>query len=267
MLVAMCLTTASALRLMPPKAVPGSNWSTIGDAGPLQLNGSASLGGGAIKLTSNSQNQVGSAFRKVPVDVTAWETTFSFRLQGTPGETADGITFCIQNDERGPKALGSAGGYLGYGIGEYWETPGISKSVAIKFDDYHNSEFGDLSDDHIGVSTNGDIRSHVMVPAPFALDSGTVTVRITYYEQMLTVYVSNESDLQFGIGTGLAMKPVLRYHIDISAVLGSEIGYIGFTGATAWFFQSSEILSWTFAKPMRWEGPPCAGDATVWDDR
>lgn len=266
MFVVVCLAPASALRLTQPKMVPCSNWSSIDGAGPLQLNGTASLGGGAIKLTSSAYTQVGSAFRKAPVDVTAWETSFSFRLQG-PGENADGITLCIHNDPKGALALGSAGGFLGYGVCETWDTPGITNSIAIEFDDYFNEGFNDLPGDHVGIDTDGSIVSKVAVPSPFPLDSDTINVTVTYYSEILTVYMSAGDPKSRNLAWPRLREPILSYQVDIPAIVGSDTAYIGFTGATATFFQASEIVSWTFANPMRWEGPPRAGDATLWDDR
>lgn len=266
MLVATCLAPASALRVALPKAVPSSSWSTIDGAGPLQVNGNASLGGGAIRLTASTYTQVGSMFRQAPVDVRAWETSFSFRLQG-PGENADGITLCIHNDPKGALALGSAGGFLGYGVCEYWETPGIAKSIAIEFDNYFNEGFNDLPGDHVAIDTDGSIVSKVAVPSPVPLDSDTINVTVTYYNKILTVYMSFEDPNSRDFGRLRPREPILSYQVDIPAIVGSDTAYIGFTGATATFFQAQDITSWTFANPMRFEGPPYAGDATLWNDR
>lgn len=227
----------------------GRDWITIHEAASMQFNGHASLQDGAIRLTSSTYSQNGSAFWKTPIDARAWETAFSFRLQSSGGETADGITFCIQNDKRGPLSLGSAGGYLGYAVSEPWNTPGISKSVAIEFDDYYNAEFSDVQEDHVGIDINGSIVSKLQAPSPVPLNAETVRVRITYRDQVLTVSMwTDPSDRTFGVTNEPSV--VLKYSVDIPAILGSNTGYIGFTGATATFFQTSEITSWTFANPL-----------------
>lgn len=229
--------------LAAPEAgpLPSGAWNTIEGAGPLQLNGNASLGGGAIRLTASAYAQNSSVFRKNPVDVTSFETSFAFRISG-PTDRADGITLCVQNDPRGASAMGSAGGYLGYGASKSWDTPGIVKSLAVEFDDYFNTGFNDLPTDHIGIDTDGVIVSSVAAASPFSLEGEVINVKVTYSEKILTVYLSR--------GEKNPAQPVLSYRVDILAMLGSDMGYIGFTGATASYFQTSDVIGWTFLNPV-----------------
>jgi len=235
----------SATRLRPTWSY-SSHWTNFSEAGPLQLNGNASFYREGVRLTDNAYSQVGSLFRKAPIDARDWETSFSFQLQG-PFEHADGITLCIQNDRRGALALGSAGGYLGYGRSDAWETPGIPKSFALEFDNYYNPEFKDLRVDHIGIDTDASVVSNVAVASPVSLSGRLVNVKVTYYDKVLEVYIAADGQNP--------EKPFLSYPIDIPAIIGSEIGYIGFTGATATYVQTSDVTRWTFANPKRVDAP------------
>lgn len=227
-----------------------SAWNNIEDAGPLETNGNASFIGSTLRLTDDVTSQVGSIFRRDPVNVTAFETTFSFRLTGS-GDHADGITLCIQNDERGALALGSAGGFLGYGVCESWNTPGITKSIAIEFDNYFNEEFKDMSEDHVGVNSNGSVVSMVAGSSPFPLANRQINVKITYDGKVLNVYMSAGEGFRSQKARYLPpLKYVMGGTVDIPAAVGGDTAYIGFTGATATSMQASDILDWTFSNPM-----------------
>ena len=101
--------------------------------------GSAAIAGTRARLTSGALNQTGSVFSTNQVDVTRFSTQFTFQL--TSGNlTADGFTFAIQGVS--PTALGGGGGGLGYGFDRSSGKPGITKSVALKFDVYDNQGEG-----------------------------------------------------------------------------------------------------------------------------
>src|SRR5262249_44260001 len=96
----------------------------------LRANGSAEFVDNSARR-NNHFSQAGSVFSTMRVNVVTWTNPFFIRLhEGTQPNPADGLTFTLQNDPRGPAALGGGGGSLGY--------EGIVNSVAIKFDVYNN---------------------------------------------------------------------------------------------------------------------------------
>ena len=98
----------------------------------------------------NSQtapNEAASAFWTTPVNVQSFTNIFTFQLINP---TADGFTFTIQN--AGATAIGPSGGGLGYGPALPGGTPGIAKSVAVKFDLFSNDGEGTNS---TGLYING----------------------------------------------------------------------------------------------------------------
>jgi hypothetical protein len=67
----------------------------------LTNNGSASYSGLAARITSGQNNQTGSLFANVPVDITSFSTTFTFQMAAGSNPIADGLTFAIQNSGSG----------------------------------------------------------------------------------------------------------------------------------------------------------------------
>jgi len=153
----------------------------------LQLNGNASApvtnasGAYVLQLTPSVTGQVGSAWycgtncssATTPtgiVDVTTgFSTAFKFQFGGTTTSTpADGIAFVIQNgcfvnNSTSTSTCGifaidpTTGGSIGYGPpSDDSSTPGLTKSLAIEFDTYYNSEFDDIQSDN-NISTANEV--------------------------------------------------------------------------------------------------------------
>ena len=93
------------------------------------LNGGATMTGNTITLTVGAGNTSRSAFLNNKQDITAFHIVFFYQDVSGAG-SADGVTFCIQNDPRGPTALGggSGGSSLGY--------ENITPSVALALNIY-----------------------------------------------------------------------------------------------------------------------------------
>src|SRR5262249_22606750 len=84
----------------------------------LTLNGSAKISGSRLRLTDNAEAERASAFTSQPIDVTRFNTNFSF--QWPTGSLTDGLTFTIQG--QAPTALGTQSG-----IG----SEGLERSVSV----------------------------------------------------------------------------------------------------------------------------------------
>lgn len=114
--------------------------------GSVDLNGSATLNGGSLQLTTvGDPNQAASAFAPSPVNAQAFTNDFTFQVT-SPG--ADGFMFVLQN--MAPNALGGYGGNLGFAAG--YGAPAVTPSVGIKFDLYNNNGEGSNS---TGLYLNG----------------------------------------------------------------------------------------------------------------
>lgn len=208
-----------------------------GSTNRLTYNGSAAIVGAKAEVTNGGGNQAGSFFSTSAVDITRFNTQFTFQLTaGT--STADGMTFTIQGI--GPTARGPSGGGLGYGPDHVSGTGGIASSVAVKFDLYSNEGEGVNS---TGLYTNGaaptNVGSILLTPSNLDLHSGHVfQVNMTYDGTTLAVTIKD---------TVTGVSATQNYTINIPTVIGRSTAYVGFTGGTGGQTVTQDILSWNFA--------------------
>src|SRR5262249_11987895 len=152
---------------------------------------------------------------------------------------ADGMTFVIQSDARGTRALGPGGGGLGYGEdhpNDDTDPTRIRNSVAIKFDIYNNAGEGI---DSTGIFTDGrspTIRADGLPPnfpdqtvdlTGSGIDWNTqhvFRVRLTYAGTTLTEVITDT--------TTMASRTVTYNNVNIPALVGGNLAYVGFTGGT-----------------------------------
>jgi hypothetical protein len=202
----------------------------------LQFNGSTDLDDSRLQLTNGGANEAGSAFFSTPVNITNFTTDFTFQQSDAQG---DGMTFTLQNSSAGATALGPNGGGLGYGPDAPGGTPGISNSVAVKYDLYNNAGEGD---DSTGLYTNG---ASPTVPAVDMTSSGviltsgdTMTVHITYDGTTLTMTITDYT---------VNATFTTSWPINIPQTIGGNLAYAGFTAGTGGLTASQKIETWTFA--------------------
>jgi hypothetical protein len=199
-------------------------------ANSMILNGTATIGGTALTLTSTTPTfQAGSAWYPTAVNIQNFTTDFSFQTSaGSP--TADGFTFTLQN--QGTTALGGAGGNLGYGL---TTTPG----VAVKFDLYNNKGEGS---DSTGLYVNGASPTTPATDMTGSVDlhSGHVfKVHMTYDGTTLTMTITDT--------TNTALTFTQSWPVNIPSTVGANTALAGFTGATGGYTSNQNILSWTMS--------------------
>ena len=214
----------------------GPNFSSgfSASASSMTFNGSTGLDDTRLQLTSGLTNQAGSAFFNTPVNIQSFTTDFVFQLSNPAG---DGMTFTIQNSSL--KALGSAGGGLGYGADHTGGTGGIPKSVALKLDLDDNEGEGINS---IGLYTNG------VAPTVPALDLTPSGIDLHSGSSMTAHLVYDGTTLSLTITDPVANKTYsASWIVNIPSIVGSNSAYVGFTGGTSAQTSSQKILTWTFA--------------------
>ena len=196
-----------------------------GASDTLQINGSSTLDGSLLLLTTDAKTQAGSAFVKTPQNVLAFTTDFTFQVVNP---AADGFTFTIQNQDA--SAVGGIGGGLGY----YH----IAKSVAIKFDLFNNLGEGSNS---TGLYTDGSLPA---IPALDLTPSGIklhsqdlMKAHITYDGVNLTMTLTDTATLRTWSHA---------WTINIPSTVGGSTAYIGFTAATGSETSTEIIASWTY---------------------
>lgn len=207
----------------------GSGFTSTG----LTLNGNAILNGNRLRLTNGGTFQAASAFYNSLIGIQNFTTDFSFQLTSP---NADGITFTIQGT--GPTALGPSGGGLGYGPSATTGTPGIGKSIAIKFDLYSNNGEGTNS---TGLYTNGASPTTPAITLSGGVNlhsSDVFNVHITYDGTTLKMTITDASVPADTFSTS--------WTVNIPATVGSNLAYIGFTGGTGGQTATQDIVSWTY---------------------
>jgi Bacterial lectin/Chitobiase/beta-hexosaminidase C-terminal domain/Fn3 associated len=202
----------------------------------MQFNGSTDLDDSRLQLTNGGETEAGSAFFTTPMNIASFTTDFTFQLSDA---MADGITFTIQNSPAGATALGPTGGGLGYGPDAPGGTPGISNSVAVKYDLYSNAGEGD---DSTGLYTNGaspTVPATDMTASGVILNNGdTMAVHISYNGTTLTMTITDSS-----VNATLTTS----WPINIPQTIGGNTAFVGFTGGTGGLTASQKIETWTFA--------------------
>jgi hypothetical protein len=226
-------TVASATYTIDPGAT-GINFGSGFTSTGLTFNGSAKLNGTRLRITDTGTSEAGSVFLSTPINIQTFTTDFGFQLSSA---SADGFTFTIQGV--GPTALGPLGGGLGYGPDTPGGTPGIAKSIAVKFDIYNNAGEGT---DSTGLYTNGASPTTPaldMTSSGVSLLSGDVfNVHATYNGTTLAMTIADASN---SLQTFSASWP-----INIPSTVGGNTAYLGFTGGTGGQTAIQEILDWTY---------------------
>jgi autotransporter-associated beta strand protein len=203
-----------------------------GSAGSLTLNGVATINGSNLQLTPNIAHLAGSAFVTSPVDVTKFDTQFTFKT--SPGSTSDGFMFVIQGVA--PTALGGSGGYLGFSDGG----PNIAQSIGVKFDLFNNAGEGPSS---TGLYLNGSIPENAgsidLTGAGLDFHSGDpFLVNMAYDGTTLSVLISD---------TTSGKSASQSYAVNIPTIVGGGNAFVGFTAATGTLSSLQDIVNWTFS--------------------
>jgi Legume lectin domain/Chitobiase/beta-hexosaminidase C-terminal domain len=222
-------TATYTIQAGAPQINFGSGFASITG---LKLNGTATQSNSLLQLTSGKLYQAASAYWNQPIGIQTFTTDFTFQLLSAQ---TDGITFTIQN--AGVTALGPDGPGIGYGAVKPGGTPGIGRSVAIKFDIYNN--FGEGSDS-TGVYTDGaspTIPATDMTSSGVLLRSGdTMQAHITYDGTTLSMKLTD---------TVNSKTFTFSQAINIPQIVGANIAFVGFTASTGSLTAIQNILTWT----------------------
>ncbi len=177
----------------------------------LHLNGSAAVveagpGHRAVLRLAGGPHQRGSAWNHARIDVTrSFGSTFYAMLDGRSG--AHGIAFVLQ--AAGPRAL----------------DPG-ARSVAVTFDDATND---------VGLAVGADAGRPVGADVPLIGSPFVARVTFDAATRHLRAYVgAPDADEQL----------VADRTVDLRAVLGADLVWAGFTGATGDSGATQDIIAW-----------------------
>jgi hypothetical protein len=205
-------------------------YAGVGDISNVTFNGSAKFTtNGAnlpvLRLMDGNPREAGSGFVNYRVNVSAFTASFQFQFNADPN-AEDGITFVLQGTS--PSFVGGYGPALGYA--------GLGNSIAIKYDlvQHFDPDTGaSLGKSSTGLFINGatptvsydpNYPTYDLTQSGIDLHSGHVfSANLTYNGTTLTVTTTD---------TVTQATAVQSYTINIPAIIGSKLGYGGFTGST-----------------------------------
>lgn len=183
-----------------------------------------------LELTDNGGSQARSAFNLTPVTIAgpAGGFTASFTYTPSGSRAADGVAFIIQNDTRGATALGTGGGGFGF--------QGITPSEAVELNIYTGAAGG------IGTSlgVNGSIPTNA--PAtPVSLASGDPINVTVVYDPTANTITETMVD-----GITAATKSITYNNVNLTATVGGNTAYVGFSGATGGAVSTQTISNFVY---------------------
>jgi hypothetical protein len=248
--------------------VPGVAWATtvtfadFSDITGLTLTGDAAVvttaDGEILRLAEDTTWQGGSAFSSTVINAATFSTFFQFRItdpggslfDGNTESGADGIVFVVQS-------VSSSIGGTGLGIGYM----GISPSIGVEFDTWHNSANNDPDSNHVGINVNGVVdhgpgAPHTLGVSPRFDDGNVWSVWVDYDGTDLEVRAN-----QTGIRP---LDALLSRALDVAGILGQDSAFVGFTSATGLDYGNHDILNWEYRdnfNPIR--TPPIPEPATI----
>ncbi|CAN4107070.1 unnamed protein product [Withania somnifera] len=228
------------------------------EASNLRVNGVAKiLKNGALRLTDETSRVVGHAFYKSPIKfknskssgrVSSFSTAFAFGIVPEYAKLGGhGLAFTISRTKEMKGAFPSQ--YLGLlnvsDVGNF-----TNHLFAVEFDTVQDFEFGDISDNHVGIDVN-DLVSNASVNASY-FSEGSSTKQNVLLQSGKTIqawidYDSTRNLLNVTLSLS-SIKPsysILSYHVDLSPIL-EEFMYVGFSASTGLLASSHYIFGWSF---------------------
>jgi hypothetical protein len=211
----------------------------------LTLNGNATpvstSDGAVLRLASADYWQSGSAFSTVTVNASTFSTHFRFRISDRGGTLfddntvvgADGLVFVVQPVSA---SIGGAGEGIGY--------EGISPSVGVEFDTWHNSYNNDPDSNHLGIDLNGNVDHGPGSPNTLGVtpdfDDGNIWDAWIDYDGTTLEVRANQTGVR-------PVAAMLSENLNISSQLGGVTdAYVGFTAGTGWDWGNHDIISWEY---------------------
>jgi len=224
----------------------------------LALLGTSAQSGTALRLTANTSNQTGWAWRQAAVPVVAgFDTTFTFRITPpTVGTKAEGMALVIHDDPNGAATMGGTVWGMGYGNGAS-ASVGIRNSIAIEYDTYQDGFLGDTSANELTIHTRGAQGNNENEQWSIArntpaqnLSNGQIhSLRVRYVPGLIEVFVDGSTTPAISRAYNLITGGL---YANGSAAPGANmangtacVGFCATTGAGT-LTELVEILSWSW---------------------
>jgi hypothetical protein len=177
---------------------------------------------GLLTLTDGGASQVRSFFFNYPLYIGAFKASFTYRGTGT----AEGSTFCIQNDPRGASALGGTGGRLGVGGNSGIGVANVSPSWELELNLYAGVGIGYAFETDAAVGPpflpTGDPSNPAQTNM---LASGDpIDVTLNYANGVMSMAMTDAvAGVSFSTNSNIG---------DLTAIVGGSTAYVGFTACS-----------------------------------
>ncbi len=219
-------STACAVSLTRIQPNNSTVWTQNGN------NGSSTsvpmVSGNTVTLTDGLGNEDASMFLNYPQYIGGFVASFTYQDVGGGG--ADGAAFVLQNDPRGPTALGAGGGGLGYG--------GITPSAALEFNLY-GPNAPSATSSGINFQINGAVGVPYVDSTPVNPAGGNpIDVIVRYDGTTLSLTLTD---------TVALVSFSTNYVADLPTLLGTNTAYVGITGANGGVASTQRISNFYFA--------------------
>ncbi|KAF0908337.1 hypothetical protein E2562_024751 [Oryza meyeriana var. granulata] len=225
----------------------------------LSLDGTATITPeGLLQLTNGTFNLKGHAFYPTPLqfrrhptgNMQSFSLTFIFCiLSAFPDKGADGMAFFISTNKSFSSTLPAQ--YLGLLNDQNNGNPS-NHIFAVELDTIQNSEFQDISDNHVGININS-LHSVQSQDAGFYDDKNGAFKKLTLISrEVMQVWIeydagSAQIDVTLApIKMAKPARPLVSAIYDLSTVL-TDTAYIGFSSATGVINSRYYVLGWSFS--------------------
>jgi hypothetical protein len=194
----------------------GFNWK-VSENG-YNINSPPVITGNVLALTDGADYEDRGFFFNSPQYIGAFTASFVYQAGGS--KAADGAAFCIQDDPRGPSALGGSGGQLGVGSASQ-----ITPSIELELNLYTgSSEKAGYKVETNGLTGANGGNGNYLAPGNVQINSGDpVAVTVNYADPQMTLTFT-DAVAHTAFTTNLNVGSLTHF-------LGTNAAYVGFTGA------------------------------------
>ncbi|XP_051224484.1 L-type lectin-domain containing receptor kinase SIT2 isoform X1 [Lolium perenne] len=225
----------------------------------LSLDGAATIrSDGLLELTNGTFNIKGHAlyptplqFRRLPSgNVQSFSVTFVFSIiSAYPEKGADGMAFFVAKNKSFSSALPAQ--YLGL-LDDQNNGNTNNHIFAVELDTIQNSEFQDISDNHVGININS-LHSVQSRDAGFYENKNGMFKNLTLISrEVMQVWVqydegATQIDVTLApIKMAKPLRPLVSVIYNLSTVL-THTAYVGFSSATGVINSRYFMLGWSFS--------------------
>ncbi len=201
---------------------------TLGDDFFLSPKASWAPGGALQTMPAfTSQAGVGVTVKRHTVSQ-AWTARFTFFMAARSGTPADGFSFFLHNDVRGPAAVGGIASGSGY--------EGIGNSIGIRWNFYRNSMSNTVEYGQNGAFLSSTRTSHMPIALATFNAETDMLVRHDPAAKTLAVTMSQGTNSFSTTFTG----------VDIPAKVGDNLAYLGFGGGSGGEYCEARVKDFRF---------------------